>query len=170
VKVRCLSDDLTEQQRLALGRRPQQGHLAWGVTIGEEYLVLGLTFEADPEHATTGPYVLLLLQNGDVLNVRQYDLGLFTITDPWVSRYWKVGVREFAGRQMAEVLPPLLADALYPRAVAEHVSSSSEDEDDAWFAFLDSAAFRRLCSLLQDETPVPARPRPNSALTERLPI
>jgi hypothetical protein len=152
VKVRCLSDCFTEQQRSALGRRPQQGHVAWGVAIGEEYLVLGLTFEADPEHAITGPYVLLLLQNGDSLNVRQYDLGLFTITDPRVSRYWKVGVREFAGRQITEVLPPILADALYPRADAGPANSSSEDEDDAWFGFLDSAVFRHLCGLLQDES------------------
>jgi hypothetical protein len=82
MKVRCLSDYLTEQQRAALGRRPYQGDVEWGVTIGEEYLVLGLTFEADPEHATTGPYVHLLLQKGDVLNVRRYDLALLAITDP----------------------------------------------------------------------------------------
>jgi hypothetical protein len=152
VKVRCRSDYFTEQQRSALGRRPQQGHVAWGVTIGEEYLVLGLTFETDPEHATTGPYVLLLLQNGGLLNVRQYDLGLFTISDPRASRYWKVGVREFAGRQITEVLPPILADALYPRPDAGQAASSSEDEDDAWFEFLDSGAFRHLCGLLQDES------------------
>jgi hypothetical protein len=152
VKVRCLADYLTALERGALGRRHYQEHLAWGVTIGEEYLGLGLTFEADPDHATTGPYVHLLLRNGDVLNLRRYDLALFTITDPRASRYWEVGTREFNGRQIVEMMPPLLAGKLYLPAEAGQVSSDSEDEDDAWFAFLDSAAFRRLCDLLQDES------------------
>lgn len=50
MRVRCVSDYVTEQQRAAFGRRQYQGTLALGLTIGTEYLVLGLGFEADPDH------------------------------------------------------------------------------------------------------------------------
>ncbi len=149
MKLRCVSDYVTEQQRAALGRRPYQGHLEWGLTVGQEYLVLGLTFEADPEHFRTGPHVDLLLKTGDVLNVRSYDLCLFEISDPRASRYWEVRTREFGDRQIVDLLPPPLADAIYP---SEGDARTFEEADEAWSAFLGSDEFRHLCDALQRES------------------
>ena len=42
MKARYVSDYFTEQHRAALGRSQHQAGLALGLTIGAEYLVLGL--------------------------------------------------------------------------------------------------------------------------------
>lgn len=147
MRVRCIADRLTDQQLTALGRPRYRGGLAWGITIGDEYLGLGLTFAVDPNYPRTGPYVHLLLKRDDVLNVGGYDLGLFTITDLRPSQYWKVRACEYYGSQLVNLLPPVLAAELY--ASTDATSEDSLDESDRWFAYLDSEAFRQLCDLLQ---------------------
>ncbi len=145
MKVRCISDYVTEQQRAALGRRQYQGSLAPGLTIGAEYLVLGLGFEADPDHATTGPYVTILLER---VGPKAYDLCLFEVTDPRVSRYWQVRALQFGGRQIVELLPPALFEAL---STTDNDERSAEEQDETYFAFLESDAFEHICALLRDE-------------------
>ena len=137
-----------KQRHTALGRRPSQGYLEWGVTMGEEYLALGLTFAFDQEHTATGPYVHLLPQKVDGLTVRHYDLRLFTITDPRASHYWEAPTRQFAGGEIVDVLPPTLANEFYPHADAE---LDSQGEDDAWFAFPGWEMFKRLRDSLAAE-------------------
>jgi hypothetical protein len=151
MRVRCLADHLSDPQLAALGRPPYRGGLAWGLTIGEEYLVLGLSFAVNPKQPLTGPYVFLLLQRDNVLNVGGYDLGLFTITDPHPSQYWEVRAWQFSENQIVDLLPPTLAAVLYAPTAA---GSDGSVEDDAWFAYLDSEGFRQLCDRLRGESDI----------------
>jgi hypothetical protein len=141
MRVRCVSDYVTEQQRAALGRRQYQGNLELGLTIGAEYLVLGLGFEADSNHGTTGPNVTVLLENG---SPGGYDLCLFEVIDPRVSRYWEMCILEFDSRQIVELLPPT-----FPKATVDALDHDAQDK--AYIAFLASDAFRDTCALLKDE-------------------
>ena len=145
MRVRCVSDYVTEQQRAALGRRQYQGSLAVGLTVGEEYLVLGLEFVVDPDQFDTGPYVIVLRNHGVPV---AYDLCLFEVIDPRASRYWEVRTVQFAGRQIVELLPPTLFDEL---STTDDDERSSVEQDEAYFAYLDSDAFRHVCTLLRDE-------------------
>jgi hypothetical protein len=145
MKVRCISDYVTEEQRAALGRGKYQGSIDNRLTIGAEYLVLGLTFEADPDRFTTGPYVHIPLDNG---NVALCDLCLFAITDPRASRYWEVRTAQFDNRQIVELLPPHLSGIL---SIADEDERPTWEQDKSFFAALSSSEFRQVCELLQSE-------------------
>lgn len=147
MRVRCVSDYVTEQQRAALGRRQYQGSLAAQLTIGAEYVVLGLSFEFDPEHYSTGPYVTVLLESGVPA---RYDMCLFEVTDPRASRYWEVSILLFGGRQITELAPPVPVGAFYRR---NDETCSPEEQDEDYFAFLGSSSFAQVCELLQGEYP-----------------
>jgi hypothetical protein len=145
MKVRCVSDYVTEEQRAALGRGKYQVGIDTRLTIGEEYLALGLTFEADPDHFMTGPYVHILLDNG---NFALCDLCLFEITDPRASRYWEVRTAQFDSRQIVELLPPYLSGIL---SIADEDERPTWEQDEGYFAALNSPEFRQVCELLQRE-------------------
>lgn len=93
MKVRCISDYVTPDQRAALGRKSYQGTLALGLTIGKEYLVYALEYIADPDHFQTGLYVII---QPDVGWLVRYELCLFEITDPRPSRYWELRVLDIS--------------------------------------------------------------------------
>jgi hypothetical protein len=86
-----------------------------------------------------------LLETGDVAFA---DLCLFVITDPRVSRYWQVHTTVFDNRPFVDLLPPSLITK---------VSTSDDDErngleqDEAYFAALDSDEFKQICLLLEGE-------------------
>jgi hypothetical protein len=81
--------------------------------------------------------------------MRSYDLCLFEISDPRASRCWDFSTRDFGGCQIVDLLPPLLAEAIYP---SEEDARTFEEDDEAWFAFLGSDAFRHVCDALLRES------------------
>lgn len=85
MRVRCIATSLSSRQRERLGRRVYLDTEVAALTIGKEYLVLGLEFMADNARIRTGPYVWVVADEG---GLKWYDLGLFTITDPRISRHW----------------------------------------------------------------------------------
>jgi hypothetical protein len=145
MRVRCVSDYVTEEQRAALGRRKYRGSLEPGLSIGAEYLVLGMTFEADPRHVSTGPYVMVLMKDREPAT---YDLCLFEIIDPRVSRYWEVHTVQFDGRQIVDVRPLALFG---PLDITDDDERDWEKQEEAYDAFLNSDAFRDTCALLRAE-------------------
>jgi hypothetical protein len=148
MRVRCVFDYFTPEQRAALGRRPSQGTLEAGLIIGREYLVLGLSFVTDPEHLNTGPYVTIL---HEIYGPRSHDLGVFEITDPRVSRYWETRTYRIAdGRQFVDLLPPYLHDVLTLRD-DDNDTRLGEERDDEYFAALASEEYAHTVALLREE-------------------
>jgi hypothetical protein len=128
MRVRCISD---RDQRL---------------TVGQDYLVLGLTFEFDPgQRVCVGPQVYVLLDSG---RLALCDLAVLQITDPHASRYWQVRLVSFENRQYVDILPPELFSMLN---VEEDDQRSGLEQDRAFFEALRSDEFRRVCALLQAE-------------------
>jgi hypothetical protein len=152
MNVRCISDYITPEQRAALGRGKYQGMLAQGLTIGREYLVLGLSFIADADHFQTGSYVLI---QPDIGTIASYDLCLFEITDPRPSRYWRVQARRDEAGERVTLYPPGLLD---PTTIAEDDPRNGEELDEAWFAYLASDEYERIWTMLQDEFAAPDSP------------
>lgn len=145
MRVRCVSTYVTEEQRAALGRRAYRGAEASGLTVGSEYLVLGLAFEFDADRTTTGPYVLVLDDYGIP---KSHDLSLFEVCDSRVSHYWHVRSSRFDSRQIEELMPPELFDIL---DAADDSARSLDEQDAAFFAALRSPEFVALCTLLRHE-------------------
>jgi len=75
------------------------------LTVGQDYLVLGLSFDFASGPFVSRPVIHLLLQQG---GVAQSDLAQFEITDPCPSRFWQIRRGEFEGRQFVDLLPPEL--------------------------------------------------------------
>lgn len=87
MKVRCVFTTMNDAQRQELALNPfQQMDQRGSLTVGKEYLVLGLEFEVDPAGFETGTYVWIVPDVGYVVRFR---LLYFEITDPQVSRYWQ---------------------------------------------------------------------------------
>ena len=84
MKVRCISTSLDARQKIALALPPNGIIFDNRLTVGEEYLVIGLTFELGSTNARAGVYVHVLLTNGDVAYSHLY---LFEVIDPRSSRY-----------------------------------------------------------------------------------
>lgn len=145
MRVRCISDSVTPEDNVAIGRHQLPSIRDKRLSIGKEYLVLGLSFEFDPAHLTSGPYVFILLDKG---NVAYFDLALFEVSDPRVSRYWQIRKVEFDSRQVVDILPPALFDQLNDPADDER---SLDERDSAYFEMLQSQGFRDLSTLLQSE-------------------
>ncbi|MGZ3676671.1 MAG: hypothetical protein ACXVCO_20395 [Ktedonobacterales bacterium] len=85
MRVRCIATSLTARQRERLGRRAYLDTDVAALTIGKDYLVFGLEFMADNARIRTGAYVWVIADEG---GLAWFDLGLFTITDQRMSRYW----------------------------------------------------------------------------------
>jgi hypothetical protein len=59
LRVLYVSDYLTPEQRAAFGRRPHQGFVDRRLTIGEEYLALGLTYWGSARDARSVSFLYL---------------------------------------------------------------------------------------------------------------
>lgn len=115
------------------------------LTIGQEYLALGLSFECAPGTFVSRPSVHILLEQG---GVAQGDLAQFEITDPRTSRFWQVRMGQFEGRQFVDLLPPELFAVL---TVDDRDERTSEELDMTFFEALGSTEFQRVCALLENE-------------------
>ncbi len=87
MKVRCLKnlidDDLAEKVGLPdCGFRNYQS-----VTVGKEYVVLGLSYDPIAEYHAGKPFVDIKNDNGDLSTVPIY---MFEVVDETVSMYWQV--------------------------------------------------------------------------------
>ncbi len=69
---------------------------------------------------------------------------VFSRSPTRVSCYWQMRTLEFDGRQIVELLPPVLLAASFAKL-------SLDEQDEAYFAFLASDAFKDTCALLRDE-------------------
>jgi len=145
MKVRCESLHLTEEQRMKLGVSIPLVDYAYALTVGQEYLVLGLSFQADPKHVETGAYVYVPL--GDK-GVGTCALGLFAITDPRVSRYWQIRTSRFDQMTIVDLLPPPLFAMLN---IADDETRTSEQIDAAYAAALVSSEYKHIYQLLKNE-------------------
>jgi hypothetical protein len=152
MKVCCISDYVTPEQRSALGRGEYQGMLAQGLTIGREYLVLGLSFIADADRFQIGAYALI---QPDVGAIESYELCLFEITDPRPSRYWRVQARHDEAGESVTLYPLGLLEAM---TIAEDDPRNAEELDVAWFAYLASGEYERIWNMLHDEFAAPDSP------------
>jgi hypothetical protein len=123
MRVRCVSNYLNEEQRAALGRRTGGSCIDSRATVGKEYLVLALDVESDPWDQSTGPHVLILLDNG---HLALCDLDLFEVSDARISRHWQIYVREFDGSRIVQLFPPALR-ALLDRVEDDSLASVEQD-------------------------------------------
>jgi hypothetical protein len=73
------------------------------LTIGQDYRVLGLSFEYAPDPFLSRPYVHILLEQG---RVAQGDLAQFESTNPRTSRFWQIRTGQFGERHFVDTLPP----------------------------------------------------------------
>lgn len=145
MKVRCVATALDSEQTNALGLPPDGIILDYRLTVGEEYLVIGLTFELGTANDGAGVYAHVLLPNGDLAYSHLY---LFEVIDPRASCYWHVRKVQFAGEQFIELLPPTLFDML---TTFDDDTRSGLEQELAVTAALHSAEFRRTVELLRSE-------------------
>jgi hypothetical protein len=84
--IRCISSEPSEEQarKLGVGKNYFPGRQEFGLIIGEDYLVFGLTM-VDGE-----PWADILLSPVDYLH--SVPLCLFEIIDKRVSKYWEIGL------------------------------------------------------------------------------
>ena len=124
---------------------PAVGSADRRLTLGQEYLALGLSFEFAPGAFVSRPAVHILLEHG---GVAECDLAQFEITDPRTSRFWQIRMGQFAGRQFVDLLPPEFFAVL---TVDERDERTSAEQDVTFFQALGSAEFQRVCTLLENE-------------------
>ena len=127
------------------------------LTIGQEYLALGLSFECAPGAFVSRPSVHILLEQG---GVAESDLAQFEITDPRMSRFWQIRMGQFEGRQFVDMLPPELFAVL---TVDDRDERPSAEQDVTFFQALRSAEFQRVCTLLEHEYQSPDADRTEEA-------
>jgi hypothetical protein len=124
---------------------PTVGPVDPRLSIGQEYLVLGLSFEFAPGTFVSRLSVHLLLENGAVA---EGDLAQFEITNPRTSRFWRIRTGQFDGRQFVDLLPPELFAIL---TIDDRDNCTSEEQDVAGLEALGSAEFQRVCAVLENE-------------------
>ncbi len=88
MKIRCISHELTEEQR-ALLKASSQFRPSPRITVGKEYLVLAIVSIIDsPQYGNTALFEIVNDQDHLVL----YPAVLFEVTDARCSSYWKAAV------------------------------------------------------------------------------
>lgn len=96
MRVKCLNHELTEEQRLVL-KVPPVLRTKHQISIGKEYLVLGISFEiGSPVYGNT---VLLQVVN-DAGHCSFIPAALFEIVDGRCSSFWEARFYEHGGVTM----------------------------------------------------------------------
>lgn len=90
MKVRCLNNFLREDQRVAIGL-PQGESIKHAITLGSEYIVLGLSVKPPGSRNGSGLFVEIANDWGQC---RGISISLFEIVDARCSKYWIVKSRE----------------------------------------------------------------------------
>lgn len=118
--VKCISAYPSEAQVQELGPRFRRGR-SFGVVVGREYLVLGLSFGVPPMAA--GVWVDILMEP-DIPTLIQAPLCLFEITDPRVSRFWEIRV---SGEGVTTLCPASFCQESYHERLSDRVPEVVED-------------------------------------------
>lgn len=138
MRVRCVQTALTRNQERDLGtsyRADQDFH----VTIGREYVVLGLNFSVNSNVHGTGVWAHLVTDFG---NLAWAPLELFEIIDSRVSKYWVARkadhvftlwpesfYREFYHDDLAEGVAEVVMDFNRVRSLLESEASAPTSAD-----------------------------------------
>lgn len=144
MRVQCLSTYPDDSLLAMLGPGVNPNRRYYGLTLYNQYVVLGLTFMADVRMSEIGPFVEVRSDEDDAL---QAPLGLFNIIDPRVSRYWEV--RSQADQSVTLWPASFYGDPYYHDHLSEGVAEIVED-------------FKRVCAMLKGEYP----PNPESYLSD----
>ena len=131
MRTKCISRELTEEQRL-LFKVPALFRSVYQISIGREYLVLGISFVVcSPVHGTTA---LLQIVN-DAGNCSFVPAALFEIVDGRCSSFWEARFHEDGAVTMwpSEFYEPYFHDDLsngYPetRKIFESVLAKMKSE------------------------------------------
>jgi hypothetical protein len=90
MKIRCTTRDLTEEQR-ALLKSPSRFHPNHALTVGKEYLVLGIVSIIDsPQYGNTALFEIVNDGGQFVL----FPGVLFAVTDARCSSFWRAAVQQ----------------------------------------------------------------------------
>ena|SRR5215813_6375975 len=120
MKVKCLAEYPNAEQRSRLGKgfnEKQDFH----VTVGREYVVLGMEFYVDSSTRGTGVWVAFLC---DYEHLTSAPLCMFTITDPRVSRFWEC---RDSDSNIIVLWPPSFYREYYHDDLSEDVKEVVED-------------------------------------------
>ena len=118
MKIKCISVKLNEDQLFVLGKYSSaKNHFS--ISLGEEYVVFGLTFEFN--EFGNGCFVQILSNNNHLVHV---PITLFDIIDERMSKYWEL--KKFPGGNIA-IWPPTLYKEFYHDDLSEDVPEVVED-------------------------------------------
>jgi hypothetical protein len=113
MRVKCLNSELTEEQRL-LFKVPPLFRSKYQISIGEEYLVLGISFEVNsPVYGNTA----LLEIADDAGRCRSVPAALFEIIDGRCSSFWEA--RFFEDGAFA-LWPPEFYETYFHDKLSDH--------------------------------------------------
>lgn len=115
MRAKCISEYPTKQQIDKLGDFYRQQ--SFGVTVGKEYVVLGITFHINLRGFGTGVQIQFVNDDG---NVGFAPLFLFKIIDGKPSRYWEGQFDEDGSFQ----LQPL---SFYKKYYHDHLSEGIDE-------------------------------------------
>ena len=87
MKVKCIAKDLTEKQKKILSVPPNIDPGCGTLTIGKDYLVLGITYIIDPYYWTCSAFEI----KDDIGSCSSAPMCLFEIIDPRPSVFWRAG-------------------------------------------------------------------------------
>lgn len=88
MKIRCITRELTEEQRSLL-KSPSRFHPNHALTVGKEYLVLGIVSIIDsPQYGNTALFEIV----NDGRQFVLFPAVLFEVTDARCSSYWRAAV------------------------------------------------------------------------------
>lgn len=118
--VKCISAHPSEAQIQELGRRFRRGR-NFGVVVGRQYLVLGLSLGLPP--MSSGVWVDILMEP-DIPTLIQAPLCLFEITDPRASRFWEIRAR---GEGVTTLCPASFYQESYHERLSDRVPEVVED-------------------------------------------
>jgi len=89
MKIRCTNRELTDEQR-ALIKAPSRFRPDQRLTVGKEYLVLGIVSIVDsPQYGNTALFEVV----DDDRHLVLYPAVLFEVTDPRCSSFWRAAVQ-----------------------------------------------------------------------------
>ena len=108
MKIVCERAQLSETERKSIGGRLINADP--GVTVGTEYLTVGLIFSFASPIFGSGSWVRILAHpEYPALGLAYAPLALFAITDGRISREWRVARRD----SVLELSPPLLQEPYF---------------------------------------------------------
>jgi hypothetical protein len=120
--VKCIASHPSEAQIQSLGpgfRRNRE----FGIVIGREYLVLGLTVNVISHTMGNGVWVIVLMEP-DIPTLISAPLCLFEIVHPGVSRYWEFRISD---EESITLWPPCFYRKSFLEDVSDRVPEAGQE-------------------------------------------